>query len=89
MQGRPPDAINTNTSVILFAVIYENIFLCTYLLISGIACLYSLSNSVVDTSTVNAFKARLGKYMYRFGVLVAPSAADLAGTENRSEEVTK
>ena len=48
----------------------------------------SLPNSVVDTSTVNAFIAWLDKFWLHQAVKY-DFTADLTGTGNRSEEVTK
>jgi len=48
----------------------------------------SLPNSVVDASTVNAFKARLDKFWLHQAVKY-DFTADLTGTGNRSEEVLK
>ena len=50
-----------------------------------------LLNSVVDTSTVNAFKARLDKFwFFRLDTgFEYDFTADLTGTGNRSEEVLK
>jgi len=49
---------------------------------------YSLSNSVVDSCTVNAFKARLDKF-WQHQLVNFDFTADLTGTGNRSEEVIK
>ena len=48
----------------------------------------SLPNSIVDASTVNAFKARLDKFWSHQAVKY-DFTADLTGTGNRSEEVLK
>ena len=48
----------------------------------------SLPNSVVDASTVNAFKALLDKFWSHQAVKY-DFTADLTGTGNRSEEVLK
>jgi len=48
----------------------------------------SLPNSVVDASTINAFKARLDKFWSHQAVKY-DFTADLTGTGNRSEEVLK
>jgi len=48
----------------------------------------SLPNSVVDASTVNAFKARLDKFWSHQAVKF-DFTADLTGTGNRSEELKK
>jgi len=48
----------------------------------------SHQNSVVDASTVNAFKARLDKFWSHQAVRY-DFTADLTGTGNRSEEVLK
>jgi len=47
-----------------------------------------LRNSVVDASTVNAFKARLDKF-WSHQAIKYDLTADLTGTGNRSEEVLK
>ena len=54
----------------------------------NISFLNSLPNSVVDASTVNAFKARLDMFWSHQAVKY-DFTADLTGTRNRSEEVTK
>ena len=46
----------------------------------------SLTDSVVDACTVNAFKARLDKF-WQHQVVKFDFTADLTGTGNRSEEV--
>ena len=48
----------------------------------------SLPNSVVDASTVNAFKARLDKF-WSHQAVEYDFTADLTRTRNRSEEVLK
>jgi len=48
----------------------------------------SLPNSVVDASTVNAFKARLDEFWSHQAVKY-DFTADLTGTGNRSKEVLK
>ena len=48
----------------------------------------SLPNSVVDSCTVNAFKARLDKF-WQHQLVKFDFTADLTGTGNRSEEVMK
>ena len=48
----------------------------------------SLPNSVVDASTVNAYKARLDK-LWSHQAVKFDFTADLTGTGNRSEEVIK
>jgi len=48
----------------------------------------SLPNSVVDVSTINAFKARLDKF-WLHQAFNNDFTADLTGTVNRSEEVLK
>ena len=48
----------------------------------------SLPNSIVDASTVNAFKARLDKFWSHQAVKY-DFTADLTGTGNRPEEVLK
>jgi len=48
----------------------------------------SLPNSVVDACTVNAFKARLDKF-WQHQLVKFDFTADLTGTGNRTEEVTK
>jgi len=47
-----------------------------------------LPNSVVDASTINAFKAQLDKFWMHQAVKYE-FTADLTGTGNRSEEVPK
>ena len=62
---------------------YTSIFFCTY-------CKYlnSVPNSVVDASTLNAFKARSDKF-WSHQAIKYDFTADLTGTRNRSEEVLK
>jgi len=48
----------------------------------------SLPSSVVDVCTVNAFKARLDKF-WQHQLVKFDFTADLTGTGNQSEEVTK
>ena len=48
----------------------------------------NLTNSVVDASTVNAFKARLAKFWSHQAVKFDFTAV-LTGTGNRSEELKK
>jgi len=47
-----------------------------------------LPNSIVDTCTVNAFKARLDKF-WQHQLVKFDFTADLIGTGNLSEEVIK
>ena len=48
----------------------------------------SLPNSIVDASTVHAVKARLDKF-WSLQAVKYDFTADLTGTGNRSEEVSK
>jgi len=48
----------------------------------------NLPNLVVDACTVNAFQARLDKF-WQHQLVKFDFTADLTGTGNRSEEVTK
>ena len=67
-------------------------FCCSTLLCSEVnsrsTFLYSLPKSVVDASTVNAFKARLGN-CWLHQTVKYDLTADLTETGNRSEEVIK
>jgi len=51
-------------------------------------CRSSATLSVVDACTVNAFKARLDKFL-QHQLVKFDFSADLTGTGNRSEEVIK
>ena len=82
MQGLVLEAIIINWLIILFIMTYASIF-------TRIVNIWnSLPNSIVDTSTVNAFKARLDKFWSHQAVKY-DFTADLTGTGNRSDEVIK
>jgi len=83
MQGLVLEAITINWLIILFIMTYANIFSARIVNIWK-----SLPNSIVDASTVNAFKARLDKFWSHQAVKY-DFTADLTGTGNRSEEVLK
>jgi len=83
MKELTPEATTLNCSIILFIMTYESIFSAHIVNIWN-----SLPNSVVDAYTVNAFQARLGKF-WQHQLVKFDFTADLTGTENRSEEVTK
>ena len=76
-QGLTLEAITTNSLIIPFIMTYASIFFSA----STVNIWNSLPNSVVDASTINAFKARL-TVKYDF-------TAVLTDTGNRPEEVTK
>ena len=77
------EAITINWLIILFIMTYASIFSARIVNIWN-----SLPNSVVDASTVNAFKARLDKF-WSHQAVEYDFTADLTGTGNRSEEVLK
>jgi len=77
-----PEAIITNSLIIPYYL--SKIFFYTRI----VNVWNSLSNSVVDASTINAFKARLDK-LWLHQAVYDDFTADLTGTGNRSEEVTK
>jgi len=81
--GLTARAIIVNCVIILFIMTYESIFSERIVNIRK-----SLPNSVVDASTVNAFKASLDKFWQHQAVKFG-FTADLTGTGNRSEEVIK
>ena len=83
MQGLVLEAITINWLIILFIMTYASIFSARIVNIWN-----SLPNSIVDDSTVNAFKARLDKFCSHQAVKY-DFTADLTGTGNRSEEVLK
>jgi len=82
-QGRIPEEMTINSLIFRFTMICVNIFTARIVNIWN-----SLPNSVVDASTVNAFKARLDKFWSHQAVKF-DFTADLTGTGNRSEEVIK
>jgi len=68
----------TNT----YIMIYTNIFFS-----AGVVNIWNnLPNSVVNASTVNAFKARLDKFWSQQAIKF-DFTADLTGIRNRSEEI--
>ena len=83
MQVLVLEAITINWLIILFIMTYASIFSAHILNTWN-----SLPNSVVDASTVNAFKARLDKFWSHQAVKY-DFTADLTGTGNQSEEVLK
>jgi len=84
MQGLVLEAITINWLIILFIMTYASIFFSARI----VNIWNSLPYSVVDASTVNAFKALLDKFWSHQAVKY-DFTADLTGTGNRSEEVLK
>jgi len=78
MQGLVLEAITINWLIILFIMTYANIFAVLIVNIWN-----SLPNSIVDASTVNAFKARLDRFWSHQAVKY-DFKADLTGTSRRS-----
>ena len=78
------EATTTNCKIVLFIMIYESVFFSA----RTVNIWNSLPNSVVDTFTVNAFKACLVKF-WQHQLVKFDFTADLTGTGNRSEEVIK
>jgi len=75
MQGLVLEALTINWLIILFIMIYASIFFYA----RNVNILNSLPNSVVDASTVNAFKARLDNFWSHQAVKY-DFTADLIGT---------
>ena len=84
MKNLTPEATAINCKINLFIMTYESIFFSARI----VNIWNSLPNSVVDACTVNAFKARLDKF-WQHQLVKFDFTADLTGTGNRSEEVTK
>jgi len=78
-----PEATTINCKILLFIMITKAFFSARIVNIRN-----SLPNSVVDACTVNAFKARLDKF-WQHQLVKFDFTADLTGTGNRTEEVTK
>ena len=78
MQGLVLEVITINWLIIIFIMTYASIFSARIVNIWN-----SLPNSVVDASTVNAFKARLDKFWSHQAVKY-DFTADLTGTGNRT-----
>jgi len=78
MQELVLEAITINSLIILFIMTYTSIFSASIVNIWN-----SLPNSIVDASTVNAFKARLDKFWLHQAVKY-DFTADLTRTGNRS-----
>jgi len=84
MQGLVLEAITINWLIILFIMTHASIFFSARI----VNIWNCLPNSVVDASTVNAFKAWLDQFWSHQAVKY-DFTADLTGTGNRSEEVSK
>ena len=81
------DLINLLYDVVLVMVQYCDLK-CSVIPRLGWGTYSTVPNSIVDASTVNAFKARLDKFWSHQAVKY-DFTADLTGTGNRSEEVLK
>jgi len=79
------DAITTSSLITSFLITYASIFSLHILLIIITVCLIC---TVVDASTINAFQAQLDKFSMHQAVKY-DFTADLTGSGNRSEAVTK
>ena len=84
MKEITPEATTINCKIILFIMTYESIYLSAHI----VNIWNSLSNSVVDAFTVNAFKARLNKFR-QHQIVELDFRADPTSTRNRSEELIK
>jgi len=78
MQGLILEAITTNALIILLVMVYTNMFFSVRI----VNIWNSVPNSILEASTINAFKARLDKFRSHQADKY-DSTADLTDTENR------